>query len=184
MRKYKVNGIETSMQTKINEITVEQFEKITKLQADDFGYLFDKLEILGMDPKVLDIIDSKTLLRFVVEQEQDFKFDPEKIRVKREIEIDGFKYTSFEGKKFEINGREFAKIDKKMKSGSNWMPYALAIIYKRNDLTMTEHQDETHIKHKEQLFKKITLDIALPIILTVNNSYVQFIETLQNVQSK
>jgi len=44
------------------------------------------------------------------------------------------------------------------------MAYMLAVIFKREDLTKTEHYDNAHLKLKEKLFSKLPAAVAVPYV--------------------
>ena len=45
----------------------------------------------------------------------------------------------------------------------------MSVIFKRVDLSNTEHYSDSHINHKAKLFKKVNAEIALPFIGYVAN---------------
>lgn len=179
MKKYKYDGITEEMKTLPNEINVKEFQEIVKLQNDfngDFNYYLDTFGVLGLSETFLDAIDDKTLYMLIGDFQEDFNL--KKNVFTKSIEIDGYKYTAYEDT-FKLGARDLANIENEMiKDPNGWITYALAIIFKREDLTPVEHKANAHIKLKEKLFKSVTMDIALPYIFYIAESYVSNIKIL------
>jgi hypothetical protein len=49
----------------------------------------------------------------------------------------------------------------------NWISDLLALMFKRSDLSPTEHYAEAHLKHKSKLFKQLKAEIAIPYLVYV-----------------
>jgi hypothetical protein len=49
----------------------------------------------------------------------------------------------------------------------NWISDLLALMFKRTDLSPTEHYAEAHLKHKSKLFKQLKAEIAVPYLVFV-----------------
>ena len=179
MLKYYYEVTTEDMKSLPSEITVKEFEKIVKAQGKYNGvfmYYLDTFEVLGLSSDFVDIIDEDTLYQLIKDFNKDFTLSKED-KVKT-IEIGGYSYTAFGGRD-SISGRDLANIEDKLtKSPDKWIAYALAIIFKRDDLSSTEHKADAHIKHKEKLFADITMDIALPYIMTVSDNYIKNIKIL------
>lgn len=183
MRKYDVNGlgIET-LKTKPSEITLKEFKEIVKLQNEnngDYTYYLDTFEVLGLSNNYIDIMTSKELILTIKDFQEDFIVED----MIKEITIDGYTYKSFDGDEFSLTARELANIENEMKNSEiNWISYALALIFKRTDLSNTEHKDKTHIKHKIKLFEdNMTMDIALPYIVHISGEYLNNIKILTSI---
>ena len=74
---------------------------------------------------------------------------------KRTIEIEGFKYVSYD-KKFKLSVRDIKHIEKIIKKDpTRYVSKMLAVIFKREDLDTVEHYSDAHIKHKANLFKSL-----------------------------
>jgi hypothetical protein len=43
----------------------------------------------------------------------------------------------------------------------------MALMFKRTDLSNTEHYDAAHLKHKAKLFSKLKADISIPYLTFV-----------------
>lgn len=179
MRKYEYNGKIEELKTLPSEITIEEFQKITinkDKYSGDFMYYLEVFEILGLSEDFVNDIDDKTLWIILRDFQKDFVLAPDEFR--KEIEIDGYTYRAYEDE-FKIGARDFARIEEQMhKQPNNWITYALAIIFKRVDLSAVEHKTDAHIKHKTKLFKGLTMDIALPYIFYLSENYINNVKLI------
>lgn len=179
MKKYEYNGKIEELKTLPNEITIEEFQKITNNQnkySGDFMYYLDVFEILGLSEDFVNDIDDKTLWIILKDFQTDFVMPSNEF--KKEFELDGYTYRAYEDE-FKIGARDFAKIEEQMhKKPNDWITYALSIIFKRVDLSTVEHNTDAHISHKYKLFKKLTMDIALPYIFYLSENYINNIKLM------
>lgn len=184
MLEYVYKGKTETLKSELTEITLKEFVQILNLQKGstaDFEFYLDTFELLGFSKELCDAIDAKTLFKLIGDFKDALKSDGKFVK---EIEIDGFTYSSansFNDKgEFIINGRDFSKIESKMKVDEyGWIIYAVSRIFLREDLSSNEHKDETHIKHKQKLFSEnVTMDVALPYIMAITNDYVENIKIL------
>ena len=68
------------------------------------------------------------------------------------------------------------------KDNYSWITFALAVVFKRTDLSLAEHRDNAHIKHKSTLLNDITMDIALPYIVSISGEYLDNIKLLATIK--
>jgi hypothetical protein len=177
MRVYDHKGEPEILKTDLNEITVNEFQLIANLSkkgVEGYEYYLQIFEILGLSRKFCDEMSAPVLFDIVKEFNDDFEI--EKGVFVREIDIDGYTYRSFEDT-FTLNARVLSKIEKRFEQ--DWFTYALALIFKRTDLSINDETD-AHIKHKESLFRNVTLDVALPFLYTISNDYIENISLLLN----
>lgn len=181
MRKYEYNGEVEGMKTLPTEITIQEFLSITKNQdlEGTFMYYLNTFESLGLSSKFIDAIDDVTLYSLIADFQEDFRVD--NAEYVKTITIDGYDYQAYEDE-FRLGARDLARIEEEMhKDPLGWITYALAVIFKRTDLSSTEHTANAHIKHKEKLFKDVTMDIALPYIVYVSDSYIKNVKLVAGV---
>ena len=175
MRTYIINGKEGVLKTKPSEITLKEFQAIASKPNEGYEYYLDAFEILGFSKEFADEISAEDLFGMIKDFTEDFG-DIERGEFQREIEVDGFLYHSYEeGEKFVLSARTLAKIEKKF--DSEWLAYAMALIFHRGDLSEKDETD-AHIKYKAQLFGSLTLDIVLPYIYSISETYVENISLL------
>lgn len=182
MRKYDYKGNVEQLLTLPEEITVRDFETISKLQQEspgDYTYYLSVFEILGLSEDLIDAMDANTMFSIIRDFQKDFQTPVEYIK---EIEFEGYTYSAYD-EEFSLGARDFASIEERMAADPfGWITYALAIIFKRTDLSSTEHKANAHRKHKEKLFKDVTMDVALPYIFYVSENYIQNIKLMMSAE--
>ena len=153
----------------VSEFTVEEFEKISAILNDEdldkFERWADMFIYLGVPVEDVNDMEFKEFVEHV-KTFNDTKVDTESKMV-QEIEVEGYTYRSYEDE-FKLKVKDLKLIEKAIKKNANdYFPYLLAVIYKRTDLTNTEHYTEAHLKHKAKLFKNLNASIAVPFIIHV-----------------
>jgi hypothetical protein len=53
------------------------------------------------------------------------------------------------------------------KDNKEYISDIMALMFKRTDLSNTEHYDPAHLKHKSKLFSKLKADISIPYLTFV-----------------
>lgn len=160
----KINEYE--VRNTVEELTVSEFEEIASIQQDaSLDYLEKQIKVfttLGVPEEALDemgVVEFKEhVKRFNDVEPKEYPFLPE-------VEIEGFVYKAFD-EEFKLPVRDLKHIEKKVSTGK-YMAYTLAVIFKRTDLTKTEHYDNAHLKEKERLFSKLPAAIAIPYITRI-----------------
>ena len=153
----------------INELTIEQFEKVSEFtnnqELDAFEKWVSVFTYLGADEDEVNEMDFSEFKDKVKEfNTVTYKASTKK---KRTIEIEGFKYISYD-KKFKLSVRDIKHIEKIIKKDpTRYVSKMLAVIFKREDLDAVEHYSDAHIKHKANLFKSLNAEIALPFMAYV-----------------
>lgn len=153
----------------INELTIEQFEKVSEFtnnqELDAFEKWVSVFTYLGADEDEVNEMDFSEFKDKVKEfNTVTYKASTKK---KRTIEIEGFKYISYD-KKFKLSVRDIKHIEKIIKKDpTRYVSKMLAVIFKREDLDIQEHYSDAHIKHKANLFKSLNAEIALPFMAYV-----------------
>jgi len=149
----------------VEELTVKQFQEVAAIQQDlSLDYLEKQIKVfttLGVDEEILDamgVVEFKEHVKnFNDVEAKDYPFLPE-------VEIEGYVYKAFEDE-FHLSIKDLKRIEKRVKAdATGYMPYMMAVIFKREDLSKNEHYDEAHIKHKEELFSKLPAAIAVPYV--------------------
>ena len=162
----KINDYE--VRNTVEELTVKEFEEIAAIQQDHtLDYLEKQIKVfttLGVPEEALDemgVVEFKKHVKSFNDVEpKEYPFLPE-------VEIEGFVYKAYD-EEFKLPVRDLKHIEKKVNSSpQKYMAFMLAVIFKRTDLTKTEHYDKAHLQQKEKLFGKLPAAIAVP--------YIQFI---------
>jgi hypothetical protein len=152
--------------SKMDELTLEQFQKISAIHNNEEYDTLEKhckvFEYLGITEEEMDV-DFDLFLANVKEFNNNNydKKDPVE-----EIEIDGYIYRA-EMKLSVKDSRIVEKIVKK--DNKEYISDIMALMFKRTDLTNTEHYDPAHLKHKAKLFSKLKADISIPYLTFVTN---------------
>jgi len=153
----------------LNELTVQQFEDITNIHAKQDLDAIEKhlavFELLGIkeeDFEDTSIEDFKSYVR-------DFNNIKGAKKIVNSIELDGYKYTAFDTD-FKLSVRDTKHIEKAMASRhKGYISEILAILFKREDLTKTEHYAEAHIKHKAKLIREQKAALAVPYLAEIGS---------------
>lgn len=154
---------------KVDELTIEQFEAITEISNNQSIDPIDRhLQIfisLGIPEKEFFDFDVADFIDIVKEfnSAQDPMANSEPVAT---LELDGFTYTA----EFKLTVRETKLIEKiAITKPKGYISDILAVMFKRNDLTNTEHYAEAHLKLKAKLIKGLTADIAIPYLMFIAN---------------
>lgn len=160
------------------EMSLGQFEKIFNITNNDNLGLIEKymkvFEMLGLPDEVLDSMNQQEFVE-AVKKFNDYMIHP---TTESKIEINGHTYVSFAGEEFEFMAKDLMKIEKAAISGDGHFPSMLmAILFKDESLTNTEHYTDAHIKHKAKLFREhLTADMCLPYLARVARRTVTTLE--------
>ena len=152
--------------SKMDELTLEQFQKISAIHNNEEYDTLEKhckvFEYLGITEEEMDV-DFDLFLANVKEFNNNNydKKDPVE-----EIEIEGYTYKA-EMKLSVKDSRIVEKIVKK--DNKEYISDIMALMFKRTDLSNTEHYDPAHLKHKAKLFSKLKADISIPYLTFVTN---------------
>lgn len=160
-----INGVEYSLPNLINELTLDQFTYISAVldgDEDNIDKWIKIIEFLGVKPEDMDELDGFTFLELVKEFNSLTDYQPNSQELIESIQVGNHTYTASQT----ITVRDMALIEKYIKENQTlYLPYVVAILYKNEILSKTEHTDQSHIKHKAKLFgAQLKADIALPII--------------------
>jgi hypothetical protein len=150
--------------SKMDELTLEQFQKISAIHNNEEYDTLEKhckvFEYLGITEEEMDV-DFDLFLANVKEFNNN---NYEKKDPIEEIEIDGYIYKA-EMKLSVKDSRIVEKIVKK--DNKEYISDIMALMFKRTDLSNTEHYDPAHLKHKAKLFSKLKADISIPYLTFV-----------------
>jgi hypothetical protein len=150
--------------SKMDELTLEQFQKISAIhnnaEFDTLEKHYKVFEYLGVTEDEMDV-DFELFLENVKLFNKDnyTKADPIE-----EIEIEGYTYKA-EMKLSVKDSRIVEKIIKK--ENKEYISDIMALMFKRTDLSNSEHYDPAHLKHKAKLFSKLKADISIPYLTFV-----------------
>ena len=159
-----INIFGKEIPSKMDELTLEQFQKISAIHNNEEYDALEKhckvFEYLGITEDEMDV-DFDLFLANVKEFNNNnyTKKDPVE-----EIELEGYTYKA-EMKLSVKDSRIVEKIIKK--DNKEYISDIMALMFKRTDLSNTEHYDPAHLKHKAKLFSKLKADISIPYLTFV-----------------
>ena len=177
-----INIFGKEIPSKMDELTLEQFQKISAIHNNEEFDTLEKhckvFEYLGVTEDEMDV-DFDLFLANVKEFNNNNydKKDPVE-----EIELEGYTYRA-EMKLSVKDSRIVEKIVKK--DNKEYISDIMALMFKRTDLSNTEHYDPAHLKHKAKLFSKLKADISIPYLTFVtykitNHAESQIAESLES----
>lgn len=179
MIKVNYDGTSYDVKSNVNELTIAEYEKISNINAksdvDTIDKWFKILIELGLPNDVIDDIDVDELVNIISELD----LSEIEIEYKNEIEIDGYKYICElkEDGTPKITGRIFKELEKAVKK-DNYISIIMAILFKREDLTINEHYNSEHIEYKAKLFKDLNASMSIPYIFHIADKYVKNLQTI------
>lgn len=168
---------------KMSELTIEQFEKISQiLNNQDFDNIEKYVEMfkyLGIKEEMWDDYPFSEFIKLV----QDFNLDsytPNEAQTT--IELDGYTYES----QLKLSVKETKLIEKIVNNKPNhYISDIMAIMFKRTDLSNTEHFTDAHLKHKAKLFRTQKAELCVPYIVFVTEKIAEYAQAnaAQGVES-
>lgn len=160
-----------------SELTVEQFDYLNSLsrnnQLDNIDKWVSKFIYLGVPEEVFEDVYLDELKEYI-RLFNDSELTLEKVT---EIEVDGYTYVAPE----RIGVKDLGLIEKAWKLNiDTFGSEAMAILFKRSDLTKKEHYTNAHLKHKQKIFKGLKSNIAVPYVYEILKELNNTAEKLNN----
>jgi len=152
----------------IDELTIEQFEAITEINnnkdldpIDKHLQVFAYLGIPEVDFWDTDVSDFIEIVKDFNSLDKDMDYP-----VVEELEIEGYTYKA----EMKLTVRDTKLIEKiALKKDKGYVSEMLAVMFKRVDLSNTEHYTDAHIKQKAKLIRKLNAAISVPYMLFIAN---------------
>lgn len=164
----------------LDELTVEQFEVITELSnnkeldaVDKHLQIFASLGLAESEFYDVDVAD-------FIEYTNQFNTIPEiEYPTISQIELAGYSYTA----EMKLTVRDTKLIEKiAIHKPKGYISDVLAIFFKRDDLTSTEHYADAHLKLKAKLIKELKANIAIPYLLFITNKLAKQVDAVETVE--
>ena len=164
----------------LDELTIEQFEVITELSnnkeldaVDRHLQIFASLGLAESEFYDVDVAD-------FIEYTNQFNTIPEiEYPTISQIELAGYSYTA----EMKLTVRDTKLIEKiAIHKPKGYISDVLAIFFKRDDLTSTEHYAEAHLKLKAKLIKELKANIAIPYLLFITNKLAKQVDAVETVE--
>lgn len=157
---------------KMSELTIEQFEKISQIlnnqEFDNVEKYVEMFKYLGVDEKMWDDYPFSEFIELVKQFNLDSYTPQEAVT---SIELEGYTYTA----EMRLSVKETKLIEKIVNSKPNhYISDILAIMFKRTDLSNTEHFADAHLKHKAKLFRSQKAELCVPYIMFVTEKISEY----------
>lgn len=152
------------------EIKLSEWEKIyNQLQNESLTPLeryWNVFELMGVPEEVMNKINQEDFIKLISEFNNITVDNDSPLK---EFDINGRTYSAYEGEEFQFMGRDLVMIEKaSVNQKNNYCSYCLAVIFKDNKLTTTEHYTTAHIQHKAHLFAEhLTAYDSLPYLTLI-----------------
>jgi hypothetical protein len=149
----------------LNELTVQQFDELNKIEnnqeLDTIEKWIEKFIYLGVPDKAFDKMELEEFTNYIKEFNKSEIPQGEKVT---ELVIDKYTYQANET----IGVKDLGLIEKIYRGqDENFCAQTLAILFKRTDLTRTEHYAPAHLKFKVNVMKKQNAEVAFPYIMEI-----------------
>ena len=149
----------------LNELTVQQFDELNKIEnnqeLDTIEKWIEKFIYLGVPDKAFDKMELDEFTNYIKEFNKSEIPQGKKVT---ELVIDKYTYQANET----IGVKDLGLIEKIYRGqDDNFCAQTLAILFKRTDLTRTEHYAPAHLKVKVALMKKQNAEVAFPYIMEI-----------------
>jgi hypothetical protein len=172
----------TKIKNLITELSIEEFEKVSSFinnnELETFERWVSVFVYLGADENEINEMEFSEFKDLV----QKFNTSKKKADLKytKEIELEGYTYRSFEDE-FKVSVRDLRYIEKMIKKdNANYMAMMMAILFKRTDLSASEHYADAHVKYKAKLFKKQPAHLVVPFATYIGNKLGETAERAKN----
>jgi hypothetical protein len=149
----------------LNELSVQQFDELNKIEnnqeLDTIEKWIEKFIYLGVPEKAFDKMELDEFTNYIKEFNKSEVPNGEKVT---ELVIDKYTYQANET----IGVKDLGLIEKIYRGqDDNFCAQTLAILFKRTDLTRTEHYAPAHLKFKVNVMKKQNAEVAFPYIMEI-----------------
>jgi hypothetical protein len=157
---------------KMSELTIEQFEKISQIlnnqEFDNIEKYVEMFKYLGIEEKMWDDYPFSEFIQLVQQFNLDSYTPQEAVT---SIELEGYTYTA----EMRLSVKETKLIEKIVNTKPNhYISDILAIMFKRTDLSNTEHFADAHLKHKAKLFRTHKAELCVPYIVFVTEKIAEY----------
>ena len=163
----------------LNELTIQQFEDITEIHAnpklDNVEKHLEVFKYMGVqEVEDMEFEDFKEAIRLF-----NTAKTPEGILLKR-FENDGYTYQAYDTE-FKLTAKDTKHIEKILASKhKGFISEAIAVIFKRTDLSKTEHYTDAHIKLKAKIIREMPAEVAVPYLVAIAETINKQVQSLND----
>lgn len=170
-----ISVFDREIPNKMNELTIDQFERISQIlnnkEFDNIEKYVEMFKFLGIDEKQWDDYPFSEFIKLVQEFNLDSYTPQEPIGT---IELEGYTYTA----ELRLSVKETKLIEKIVNTKPNhYISDIMAIMFKRTDLSNTEHFADAHLKHKAKIFRDLKAEVCVPYIVFVTEKIAEYAKT-------
>jgi hypothetical protein len=172
----------TLIKNDFSEITVQEAEQIslilTNSDKESIEKYIDLLVFLGMDQDDVEDMSDDEFFETVKRLNIKNELSPTLID---KFSIGEYTYVAHEGE-FNFKLKDLSLIEKYVKQDEKFLAKALAVIFKRKDLSNKEHYNESHIEEKAILFSNLIVKDFIPYVIHISakvNSKLQILNELR-----
>jgi hypothetical protein len=161
----KING--ESIRNQVSEFTVKDYEfvsaKLNNKHLDNIEKYLAIFEYLGADMTYVNNLQFEAFKQLIIDFNQQDKTEFPTIE---EVEINGYTYKA----STEIKVKDLKHIEKVFKQ-EKYISNLLAILFKRTDLSDTEHYTKAHLQLKAKLFREQPATLCIPYLMAVGQTF-------------
>lgn len=162
----------------LNELTIQQFEDITEIHANEkLDHVEKHLEVfkyMGV-PEEIEDVDFETFKDYI--KAFNSAKAPEGILLKR-FENDGYTYEAYQDE-WKLSAKETKLIEKILNNKhKGYISEVIAVLFKRTDLTKNEHYTDAHIKFKSKIIREMPAEVAVPYLVAVAETINKQVQSL------
>jgi hypothetical protein len=173
-----------NFRVKINEMTIGEFEDCYSIINDKDLLPIEKyIDIItylikadGGDISIIDDLTDDELFKII----KGFNKPVNRKELKKEIILDGVKYTSFEDK-FIMKARDLAAIERILENEKQFYSYIIAVLFKADN---TNHYDKEEIKKRADKIRKLNAADYFQYVIMVSEKIKIKIEGLYDATEK
>jgi hypothetical protein len=152
--------------TNINEFTIEEYEKITRIvdrqQENYIQKWVDIFSVLCENGEIISQLTEEDLFAFMDKLNEKNLPTPE---LKKIIEIDGRKWVAYEGENFKLKLKDLSIIESFFKDDEDFFAKILAVVFK--DPLLDNNSNIDVILEREKIFKNLIAGDYLIYITTI-----------------
>jgi hypothetical protein len=153
----------------LTELTIQQFEDISTIYGNNSIEEIDKhlkvFELFGLSEDDFNDTSIEEFTEYVKQFNNVQKYK----KMVKSFKIDGYKYSAYD-KEFKLSVRDTKHLEGILRNKhKGYLSEMLAVLFKREDLSKTEHYTDAHIKHKAKLIRELKASIVVPYIANISD---------------
>jgi hypothetical protein len=165
--------------TNINEFTIEEYEKITRIvdrqQENYIQKWVDIFSILCLDEDIISQLTEEDLFAFIAKLDE---VNLPSSEMKKSIKIGDREWIAYEGEEFKLKLRDLSIIETFFKEKQDFFAKILAVVFK--DPLLDNNLEIDVILEREKLFKNLIAGDYLVYITTIVEKIVKKLESIDD----